>query len=87
MGKNLGFSPSYNPKTHGKIEVTNRILGNILRILVGEHPKQWDQALPQVEFAYNDSHEHKIKSISYCVWHAPKRYLWTNIFREIKEKE
>ena len=26
-----------------------------MRSLVGEHPKQWDQALPKDEFEYNDS--------------------------------
>ena len=36
-------------------EVTNKSLGNILRRFVSEHSKQWDQALPQVEFTYNDS--------------------------------
>jgi len=30
-------------------------LGIILRSLVGEHPKKWDQTLPQDEFGYNDS--------------------------------
>ena len=26
-----------------------------MRSLTAEHPKQWDQVLPQVEYAYNDS--------------------------------
>ena len=30
-------------------------MGNILRSLVSEHPNQWDLALPQVAFTYNDS--------------------------------
>ena len=33
----------------------NRSLENILRILVYESLKQWDLALAQTEFAYNDS--------------------------------
>ena len=33
----------------------NRSLVNILKILVYENPKQWDLALAQAEFAYNDS--------------------------------
>jgi hypothetical protein len=35
--------------------VINKSLGNILRSLVTEHHSQWDQILPQEEFAYNDS--------------------------------
>jgi hypothetical protein len=30
-------------------------LGDLLRSLVAEHHSQWDQILPQAEFAYNDS--------------------------------
>ena len=46
VGTNLGFGSTYHPQKDGHTEVTNRSLGNILRSLVTEHPKQWDQALP-----------------------------------------
>jgi hypothetical protein len=39
----------------GQTEVVNQIFGDLLRILVVEHHSQWDQILPQAEFAYNDS--------------------------------
>jgi hypothetical protein len=35
--------------------VVNRSLGDLLRSLVMEHHSSWDNILPQVEFAYNDS--------------------------------
>ena len=55
LGTYLSFSSAYHPQTDGHTEVVNRSLGNILRILVGERPKEWDQALPQAEFSYNNS--------------------------------
>jgi NH3-dependent NAD+ synthetase len=33
----------------------NRSLGDLLRSLVTKHHSQWDNILPQAEFAYNDS--------------------------------
>ena len=42
LGTNINFSSTYHPQNDGQIEVLNRSIGNILRSLVSEHPKQWD---------------------------------------------
>jgi hypothetical protein len=55
LGTSLSFSSAYHPQMDGQIEFMNRSLGDLLRSLVTEHHNQWDQILPQVEFAYNDS--------------------------------
>jgi len=55
LGGSLSFSSAYYPQTYGKTEVVNRSLGNILRSLVYQNSKQWDLALAQAKFAYNDT--------------------------------
>ncbi|GJS32148.1 RNA-directed DNA polymerase [Tanacetum coccineum] len=52
-GSKLQFSSLHHPKTDEKTKVNNQCLGNLLRSLIGDHPKQWDVKLPQAEFAYN----------------------------------
>jgi hypothetical protein len=55
LGTDISFNSAYHPQTDGQTEVVNISLGNLLRGLVTEHHNQWDQILPQAEFAYNDS--------------------------------
>ena len=55
LGTNLIFISAYHPYPDGQTKVINRILGNILRSIVYEIPKQWYLYLAQDELAYNDS--------------------------------
>ncbi|KAH7573645.1 hypothetical protein JRO89_XS03G0185500 [Xanthoceras sorbifolium] len=49
----LDFSSAYHPQTNGQTEAVNRSLGNLLRSLVGENIRAWDQKLSEAEFAHN----------------------------------
>ena len=55
MGTRLDYISAYHPQIDGHMEVVSKSLGNLLRILVGDHPKQWDQLVAQAKYAYNDS--------------------------------
>ena len=45
-------------------------LGNLLRSLVGDRPKQWDHALAQVEFSYNDSPNRSTRNIPFHIMYG-----------------
>jgi hypothetical protein len=52
---NLSFCSTYHPQIDGQTEVVNRSLGNLLRSLVTEQGRQWDQILAQAKFSFNNS--------------------------------
>lgn len=54
IGKELKYSSICHPQTDGQTEITSRSQGNMLRCIVGDQMKIWDEVLPQAEFAYNN---------------------------------
>jgi hypothetical protein len=57
----LLFSIAYHPQTDGQMERVNQILEDMLRMHVMHQPKKWEDYLPLVEFAYNNSYRESLK--------------------------
>ena len=55
LGTKLKFSSSFHHQTDGQKEIVNRSLGNLLRCNVRDQLRNWDDVLPQAEFAFNSS--------------------------------
>jgi transposase InsO family protein len=56
LGTQLNFSTAYHPETDGQTECTNHTLEDMLRMYVMDQQKRWEEFLPLVEFAYNNSY-------------------------------
>nr|GEY62317.1 heparanase-like protein 3 [Tanacetum cinerariifolium] len=79
MGTQLCFSTSYHPETDGQTEVVNRSLGNLLRCLVEDKPKQWDFVLPFAEFAFNNSKNRTTQRRPFEIVHGLSPYSVTDL--------
>ncbi|KAK3279633.1 hypothetical protein CYMTET_12495 [Cymbomonas tetramitiformis] len=55
MGVKVATTTPYNPRSDGQAEHTNRVVEDMLRAFVGDHPEDWDLWCTNVEFAINDS--------------------------------
>ncbi|GJP49622.1 hypothetical protein CLOM_g8808 [Closterium sp. NIES-68] len=55
LGTKLKMSSAFHPQTDGQIERTNRTLEQMLRSFIGPTQDDWDDLLPVVEFAVNNS--------------------------------
>ena len=53
MGTKLLFSTTCHPQTDGQTKVVNRILSQLLHVVIQKNLKSWEECLPFVEFPYN----------------------------------
>jgi hypothetical protein len=65
LGSDFLYNSVYHPQMNDHTEVVNKSLGNLLRSLSGENPSQWDLALAQAEFTYNDSMNRSTRNIPF----------------------
>jgi hypothetical protein len=57
FGTNLNLSTTYHLESNGKIERTNRIIKDMLRMYVMEQPSKWEDYIHLDEFAYNNGYQ------------------------------
>ena len=60
MGTQQTMSTTFHPQTDGQSERTIQILEDMLRACVLEHKGNWEEYLPLVEFANNNSYQASI---------------------------
>jgi len=74
LGSQLKFSTTFHPQIDGQSERTIRTLENMLRACVLEFQSSWDEHLPLIEFANNNSfHSSIIISLYEILYGRPCR--------------
>ena len=66
LGTKLNFSTAYHPQTDGQSERTIQILEDMLRACMMDFSGSWEDHLPLVEFAYNNSYQASIGMAPYA---------------------
>ena len=65
MGTQLSMTTAFHPQTDSKSERTIQILEDMLRACVLDLKGSWEEHLPLVEFAYNNSYQASIQMAPY----------------------
>ena len=82
MGTRLTMSLTFHPQTDGQSERTIQVLKDMLRACVQDHQGSWEEHLPLVEFAYNNSYQASIQMTPYeALYGRPCRspLCWTEV--------
>ena len=76
------MSTTFHPQTDGQSEKTIQVLEDMLRGCVLDHKGSWEEHLPLVEFAYNNSYQASIQMAPYeALYGRPCRspLCWTEV--------
>src|ERR1700722_11623194 len=65
MGTGLDYSILFHPQTDGQTKRVNQVLEDMLRAYVIDFQGSWEEHLPLVEFAYNNSYQSTIGMAPY----------------------
>ena len=82
MGTQLSMSTAFHPQTDGQSERAIQILEDMLRACVLDLKGSWEEHLPLVEFAYNNSYQASIHMAPYeALYGRPCRspICWTEV--------
>ena len=82
VGIRLTMSIAFHPQTDGQSERTIQVLEDMLRACVLDHKGSWEEHLPLVEFAYNNSYQASIRMALYeALYGRPCRspLCWTEV--------
>ena len=82
MGTRLTMSTAFYPQTDGQSERTIQVLEDMLRTCILDHKGSWEEHLPLVEFAYNNSYQASIQIAPYeALYGRPFRssLCWTDV--------
>ena len=82
MGTRLTMSTAFHPQTDGQFGRTIQVLEDMLRACVLDHKGSWEEHLPLVEFAYNNSYQARIQMAPYeALYGRPCRspLCWTEV--------
>ena len=82
MGTQLTMSTTFHSQIDGPSKRTIQVLEDMLRACVLDHKGSWEEHLPLVEFAYNNSYQASIQMASYeALYGRPCRspLCWTEV--------
>ena len=72
LGTKLNFSTAFHPQTDGQTERTIQSLEDMLRAVVLDRGVGWEEVLPLIEFAYNNSYQATINMAPYEALYGKK---------------